>query len=170
MRTFLKTLGFIAALLILGIASGQITFKLLSLSRTVVVPELKGKEMREANTILRTKGLYMQLEGEDYDPVVPQGYIIRQEMLAGTEVKEGREIGVVLSRGPKIQYVPDVVGEPLDRAEAILKEKGIQIGKILYVHSRKSPKDEVLAQRPETNETGGETFSIIVSLGNYENP
>lgn len=157
-----------ALLLVLGIVAGQFTFKLLSFSRTVVVPDLRGKEMMSANETLRDKGLYIRLEGEDYDPAVPQGNIIRQDILPGSKVKEGREVGIVLSKGPRIQYVPDIVGQPLDRAEAILKEKGIQIGRILYAHSGTTAKNVVIAQRPETNERGDDTFNVIVSLGDFE--
>lgn len=165
MRSLLKILVYIVVLLFLGIVAGNFTFHLLSFSRTIPVPDLRGKEMMEANDILRSKGLYIRLEGEDYDPAVAQGNIIRQDILPGSKVKEGREVGIVLSKGPRIQYVPDIVGQPLDRAEAILKEKGIQIGKILYVHSEKTSRNVVLAQRPETNESGADIFSVLVSLG-----
>ncbi|MGD0283216.1 MAG: PASTA domain-containing protein [Dissulfurispiraceae bacterium] len=168
MRNLIKIPVYMAILLLLGIISGHFTFELLSFSRTVAVPELRGREMMEADKILRNKGLYVRLQGEDYDAAIPQGNIIRQDILPGSKVKEGREIGIVLSKGPKIQYVPDIVGQPLDRAEDILREKGIQIGKILYAHSEKTSKNVVLAQRPETNESGTDIFSIIVSLGDFE--
>lgn len=168
MKNLIKIPVYIVVLLVLGIVSGHLTFQLLSFSRTVVVPDLRGKGMMDADDILRGKGLHIRLEGEDYDTAVPQGNIIRQDILPGSKVKEDREIGIVLSKGPKIQYVPDIVGQPLDRAEAILKEKGIQISKILYVHAEKTSKNVVLAQRPETNESGADVFSIIVSLGDFE--
>jgi serine/threonine-protein kinase len=168
MKNLIKIPVYIVVLLALGIVSGHLTFQLLSFSRTINVPDLRGKGMMDANDILRKNGLHIRLEGEDYDTAIPQGNIIRQDILPGSKVKEGREIGIVLSKGPKIQYVPDIVGQPLDRAEAILKEKGIQIGKILYVHSEKTSKNVVLAQRPETNESGADVFSILVSLGDFE--
>ena len=169
MSNFLKIPAYLILLLILGVISGHFTFQLLSFSRTVVVPDLRGKEMMTANDALRSRGLYIRLEGEDYDTVVPQGNIIRQDILPGSKIKEGREVGIVLSKGPRVQYVPDIVGQPLDRAEDILKEKGIQIGRILYAHSAKTSRNVVIAQRPETNEKGNDSFSVIVSLGDYEN-
>lgn len=168
MRKLLTIPFYTIILLLLGIISGHITFKLLSFSRTVTVPDLKGRGMIEANDVLRRKGLYIRLEGEDYDSYVHQGNIIRQDIPSDSKVKEGREIGVVLSKGPRVQYVPDVVGQTLERAESLLSEKGIRIGKTIYVHSDKTPKSVILAQRPETNESGGDIFSVIVSLGGYE--
>lgn len=169
MNKLIKIPLYIIAIFVIGMISGHFTFKVLSFSRTITVPDLKGKGMVEANDILRKKGLYIRLEGEDYDSYIPQGYIIRQDIPSGHKVKEGREIRIALSKGPRVRYVPDVVGQPLDAAEAILKEKGIRIGKILYAHSEKTAKNIVLAQRPETNEKGGDNFSVIVSLGDFEN-
>lgn len=169
MNKLIKIPAYIIAIFVIGMISGHFTFKLLSFSRTVTVPDLRGKGMVDANDIIRKKGLYIRLEGEDYDSYIPQGYIIRQDMPPNNSVKEGREIRVVLSKGPRVRYVPDVVGQPLEKAEAILKEKGIRIGKIIYVHSEKTAKNTILAQRPETNEKGGESFSVLVSLGDFEN-
>lgn len=168
MNKLVKIPLYIIAIFAIGMISGHFTFKVLSFSRTVTVPDLRGKGMVDANDMLRKKGLYIRLEGEDYDSYIPQGYIIRQDIPPKNSVKEGREIRVVLSKGPKVRYVPDVVGQPLEAAEAMLKEKGIRIGKVLYIHSDKIVKNIILAQRPETNEKGGDNFSVIVSLGDFE--
>ena len=57
-----------------------ITFKLLSFSRTVDVPDLSGKSLVEVNELLSRKGLNLKIEGEDYDSDVPAGHIIRQDL------------------------------------------------------------------------------------------
>lgn len=168
MKKFIKIPLYIIVLFALGILSGHFTFKLLSLNKTLTVPDLSGKSMIEATNELRGKGLYIRLEGEGYDSYIPQGSVIRQDIPAGNKVKEGREIGVVLSKGPKVKFVPEVVGQPLDMAEGLLKDKGIRIGKVIYVHSEKAPKNVIIAQRPETTEKSGDDFSVVVSLGGYE--
>lgn len=167
MKNFIKIPVFIIILFGLGIVSGHFTFKLMSLNKTLTVPDLTGKSMIDATNDLRSKGLYIRLEGEGYDSNVPQGYVIRQDIPAGNKIKEGREIGVVLSRGPRIKFVPDIVGQPLDAAEGLLKEKGIRIGRIIYVHSEKAQKNLIIAQRPEANEKSAENFQVVVSLGAY---
>lgn len=153
---------------VVGILSGYITFRLLSFSRTVTVPDLKGKGIIEANEILRKNRLYIRLEGEDYDPYIPEGFILRQDIPPGSSVKESREIGVVVSKGPKIRYIPDVVGKSVDEAERELSEKGIKITRVIYVHSKYIQKNVIIAQRPEGNEKADEDFSVIVSLGDFE--
>ncbi len=153
---------------VVGLLAGHITFKLLSFSKTVTVPDLKGKGIIEANEILRKNNLYIRVEGEDYDPYMPEGFILRQDVPPGSSVKESREIRVVLSKGPRIRYVPDVVGQLVEEAENILNQNGIKITKVIYVHSKSVPKNIIIAQRPEIDEKAAEEFSIIVSLGDFE--
>lgn len=168
MRAFIKIPLYLIALVLLGLVSGHFTFKLLSFSKTIDVPELRGKSTIEANDIVRPKGMYLRLDGEDFDPSIPQGRILRQDIPSGSKAKEGREIRVIVSKGPRFQYTPEVVGQPLSIAESMASEKGIRISKVIHVHSDKAAKDVVIAQRPETNEKGSDTFSVVVSLGEYE--
>ncbi len=74
---------------------------------------------------------------------------------------------MVVSKGPKVQYVPDVVGMKLDEAETVLAERSIRIAKVINVHSDVD-KNIIIAQRPESDEKGGENFRVIVSLGSFE--
>lgn len=168
MKRYLKIPLYIAGLFLLGMLSGHLTFKLLSFSRTVEVPDLKGKSMLEANSAARSKGLYVRPEGEEFDALVPQGHVVRQDIPPNSTVKEGREVRIVLSRGPRFHIVPDVVGKSLPEADAHLRERGIRIGKIIYVHSRSAARDTIVAQRPEPNESGGDQLVILVSRGDYE--
>ncbi len=168
MKRLIKIPLYIIAAVVFGLISGHITFTLLSHSKTVTVPELRGKNMIEAGALLRKHGLYIRLEGEDFDSKIPQGNIMWQQYPAGSTVKEGREIGVMISKGPKIRYVPDVVGQTLETAEQILKEKGIRLNKVIFVSHATIPTNIVIAQRPEPHEKGAETFSVIVSAGNRE--
>jgi len=168
MNKLIKIPLYIIAVFAIGVLSGHLTFKMLSFSKTVEVPDLRGKSLIDSNDMLRSKDLYIIVEGEDHDSYIPQGYIIRQDVPPGNAVKEGREIKVILSKGPAIKYIPDIVGQPIDTAEAILLENGIKIKKVIYAHSAEIPKNIVIAQRPEASEKGGDNFSIVVSAGGYE--
>jgi serine/threonine-protein kinase len=167
MKSLIKIPLYIITLLVLGLVSGHFTFQFLSHSKTTETPNLLGKSAMEANDIARSKGLYLRIEGDDFDASVPQGGILRQDIPPGNKVKEGREIRVLLSRGPRFQYAPDVVGQTVESAQTLLAQKGIRIGKVVYVHSTKEAKDTIMAQRPDPNEKGGEVFSVLVSLGDY---
>ncbi|MFA5353802.1 MAG: PASTA domain-containing protein [Thermodesulfovibrionales bacterium] len=168
MKRLLRSLGYLLVLLVAGIVSAHLTVKLLSLSRDVRVPDLKGREMIAANDIARKERLYIRPVGEDYDQRIPEGFIVRQDIPPGNRVKEGREIRVVLSRGPRVREVPDVVGQSLHDAETLFSGKGLSIDRIIYIHTEAAPKDTIVAQRPEPQEKGSDAVSVIVSTGKHE--
>jgi len=159
---------YIFSFVLLGLFFGFITFKMLSFSRTVEVPDLRGKNLVEANKYLNDIGLYLKIEGENYDPDIPQGKIIKQDVPAGNKVKERRGIKVVISKGPRINSVPLLVNETIGNAESLITKKGLKFGKIIAVHSDIVEKDFIIAQRPEPNDPVSDTITIIVSAGPYE--
>ncbi len=159
---------YIFLFVLLGLFFGFVTFKILSFSRTVEVPELRGKSLVEANRFLNDAGLYLKIEGEDYDTEIPQGKIIKQDVPAGNKVKMRRGIKVVISKGPRINSVPLLVNETIGNAESLLTDKGLKFGKIITVHSDDVERDIIIAQRPEPNDPVTDTVTVIVSMGPYE--
>ncbi len=162
-----KVLIYLVILLIIGIVSGHFTFELLSYGRTVVMPELSGRNIEDVKKLLSSKKINLRVDGEMHDVHIPEGHILKQDIPPGNKVKEGREVGIILSKGPRIRNVPDLTGNTLDAAEAVLKERGLKINRIIYVHSNFAEKNIILAQRPEPHESGGDAFKIVVSLGKF---
>ncbi len=161
------SLYFLAFVLVV-LLFAYITFKLLSFSRTVDVPDLSGKSLVEANELLNRKGLNLEIEGEDYNSDVPAGHIIRQDLPFGSRVKEQRSVRVFVSKGPRVQSVPLVVGESLDKAEPVLLQNGLRIAKVIRVHSASAEKDRVIAQNPAPGEKIAGKITLVVSSGPYE--
>lgn len=166
--TIARILLYMVTFVLLGLIFGFLTFKVLSFSRTVEVPDVSGKSLLQANKLLADRGLYLKIEGEDYDSVVPPGNIIRQDIPAGNRVKEQRAIKVIISKGPRITSVPSLVGETLADAEALLIQKGLKLASVISVHSDDVEKDRVLAQKPAPMDRVGETVTVVVSLGPHE--
>jgi len=156
------------AFILLGLIFGYLTFKVLSFSRTVEVPNLYGKSPLESNKLLTRNGLYLKIEGEDYDPAVPPGNILRQDVPAGNKVKERRGIKVVISKGPRVKSVPMIVNETLLNAEPMLLQKGLKIAKVIMVHSDTVEKDKIVAQKPGPDEEVSDHITVLVSLGPYD--
>jgi beta-lactam-binding protein with PASTA domain len=168
MDKFIKITIYVFAFILLGLVFGFLTFKLLSFSRTVQMPELNGKSLVEANRLLTDIGLYIKIEGEDYDAAIPQGNIIRQDIPAGNKVKERRSIKVVISKGPRVRSVPMIVNDTLTNAETTLLQKGLKIGKVITVHSDIVEKDKIISQNPEPNEQVSDVVTVLVSQGPYD--
>lgn len=168
MHKLIRVPLYIFSFILLGLIFGYLTFKALSFSRTVEVPNLYGKTLLESNKLLTDKGLYLKIEGEDFDNSVPQGNIIRQDVPTGKSVKERRGIKVVISKGPKVRSVPLLVNETLANAESMLIQKRLKIGKVITVHSDVVDKDKILAQNPGPDEQASDTITVLVSLGPFE--
>jgi beta-lactam-binding protein with PASTA domain len=156
------------AFILLGLLFGYLTFNVLSFSRTVEVPELCGKSLLESDALLSKTGLYLKIEGEDYDSVIPAGNILRQDIPAGDEVKERRAIKVIISKGPRVNSIPMLINEPLLNAETTLLQKGVRIAKVIMVHSDTVEKDRIVAQKPGPDEQVSEQITLLVSLGPYD--
>lgn len=150
------------------IITGYLTFTILSFSRTVEVPELRGLSLPEANSLVFKKGLYLKVEGEEYDPIIPPGHITRQDVPSNTKVKENRGIKIFISKGPKALLNPEVTGLSLEEAESVIVKNGLKIGRIIYVHSDSIEKGKVIAQRPDSEEKPGDSISLVVSDGPFQ--
>ncbi|MEW6053562.1 MAG: PASTA domain-containing protein [Nitrospirota bacterium] len=168
LNRFIKIPLYFFAFVLLGLFFGYLTFKILSFSRTVEVPNIVGKNLLESNRLLSEKGLYLKIEGEDFDPAVPAGNVIRQDIPAGNKIKERRGIKVVISKGPRVKSVPLIVNESITSAESMLLQKGLKIARVIAVHSDIVEKDRIIAQRPGPEEQVSDTFTVLVSLGPYE--
>jgi len=168
MQKLLRAALYVFSFVLLGLLFGVLTFKVLSFSRTVQMPDLSGKSIVEANRLMTDKGLYLNIEGEDFDASVPQGNIIRQDVPAGNKVKERRGVKVVISKGPRVSSVPMLVNSSLTDAETSLLQKGLKIGKVIMVHSDVVEKDVIIAQKPDVNDHVSDTVTVLVSQGPYE--
>jgi len=137
MSNFLRIPLFFAFFILLGLSFGFLTFKILSFSRTVEVPALANMTLLEANEALSKKGLYLKIEGEDFDPDIQAGRIIRRIFRQATKSRKKRAIRVAVSKGPRISSVPLLVNEQLSDAEASLCRKVSASGKsFLFIPTR----------------------------------
>jgi serine/threonine-protein kinase len=168
MNSFIRVPLLFLAFVLVGLIFGYATFKALSFSRTVEVPSLYDKTLLEANESLNEAGLYLKIEGEDFDASVASGRIIRQDVPPGRKVKEKRAIKVVISKGPRIDSVPLVVNQSLEDARSILLQKGLEIGKTINVHSDSIEKGKVIAQDPGPDGRLSDFLAVLVSLGPHE--
>jgi serine/threonine-protein kinase len=134
---------------------------------TVEVPDLIGRSLAEADRLLDKRGLYLKVEAEDYDLSIPKGHIISQNIPAGSHIKGQSEVKVVVSKGPKVYLIPSVIGNTLAEAKNLFLQKGLEISKVIYVHSDTVEKDRIIAQKPAPEEWTGGAVTLVVSKGPY---
>lgn len=162
----MKKVLYIAGAMLAGFLAGYLSLTIFVSGGTTEVPDLRGKDIVQANQLLKEKGLYIRIDGEEYSEM-PTGTVSRQSLPSGTKIKKGREVGVVMSKGLRFTVFPDVRGLSFEEVEKILNEKSIPIEKVIKIHSDKYPENTVIAQSPEPQE-GGKAIKLIVSLGKEE--
>ncbi|MBQ2898381.1 MAG: Stk1 family PASTA domain-containing Ser/Thr kinase [Oscillospiraceae bacterium] len=101
----------------------------------------------------------------EYNDEIPEGYVIRTEPGADTQVDTGTVVVVYVSMGAENTYttVPSVVGYKLEHARMILSAAGIRIGSVERVPDG-GQSTEVLSQSlPEgTMVAHGSTISLVI--------
>ncbi len=144
-------LGYLGALVaIFGLVS-YLTFSQFVRRGVTSTPELFGLSEEDAEALLTDQGLLLEWsqEGERYDEHVPAGHVLIQKPRAGTLVKRGSEVTVILSRGPRRIEVPAVIGNSLQAAQVNLTAAGLAVGRTINVYSRQGTPGTVVAQQPE---------------------
>ena len=141
-------------------------YAMLDYSRNpIVVPDLTGKTIVEAETTLKKLKLTYTLTEEYNDKVTP-GQVCKQSPLPGSRVKEGRQIQLVISKGVEPGVVPDVRKLTLGEATAKLKEAKLQAGKITVKYNKGAAQGTVLEQSisPATKVSLGTKVDLVVNI------
>jgi serine/threonine-protein kinase len=97
-----------------------------------VVPELKGRSLRDTKFALDRSGLKLGAVQRQISKEFPEGTIISQDIVSGAKVKHGSYIGVTQSTGQSMDslLVPNVIGKTLVDAQKMLIQKGFKTGTI----------------------------------------
>ena len=101
----------------------------------------------------------------EYNDEIPEGYVIRTEPGADTQVDTGTVVVVYVSMGAQTSYttVPYVVGYKLEDAKMILNSAGIRIGSVQRVDGS-GQSTEVLSQSLSagTEVENGTTIDLVI--------
>jgi beta-lactam-binding protein with PASTA domain len=135
---------------------------------TVVVPDLVGKDVVYALEILTDLGLNTKIKGSQYSDIFAKNYVTLQEPGPGAEIKKGRDVRIVLSKGMKTVVMPNLAGLSSRQGRLVIEENGLCVGRISKVYYDASvAKDEIIAQTPSKNKTinRGQCVNLLFSLG-----
>ncbi|MDN5363642.1 MAG: eukaryotic-like serine/threonine-protein kinase [Eubacteriales bacterium] len=132
----------------------------------VVVPDVRGMTLDQAERILEERGLRALVIDQQYSSEVPAGQVISQVPEPGRKVKKGRTVNLVLSKGVETVSVPDVRGKEVQYARFALEDRGFKV-EITYEFSDTVPQDRVIDQAPEPGSwvEKGSTVTLTVSKG-----
>ncbi|MBW2219064.1 MAG: PASTA domain-containing protein [Deltaproteobacteria bacterium] len=134
---------------------------------TVVVPELKGKDLVYSLEMLTDMGLNTKVKGSEYSSTVPKNHIIFQDPEPGAKIKKDRDVRIIISKGTKTIIMPRLTGLPVQQAKIIIEENDLLSSIESYTFHPKFKKDEVITHFPlNGSEIKRNTpIDLLLSLG-----
>lgn len=116
----------------------------------LATPDLVGVPLDAATARTQEMGLRLRhLEPEDrFAETMPAGLVLQQDPVAGSLVKQGGKVEVILSRGRQLVAVPDVSGDALQAAQTELAAAGLVLGRRERVYWPGSEVGTVVLQSP----------------------
>jgi len=150
-----------------GLASFCVALRSDRRSNLVEVPDWVGRGREEALAQAQELGLAFEVSELRHDPGVAVDRIVQQEPAAGTQVRHGRTIRVVVSLGGETLTVPSVIGQPARQAELELRRFGLTPGWETRIHDAAAPASQVLDEAPSagTLSVSGDRVHRLVSEG-----
>jgi len=167
-RSVLKFLLLLMVFFAIAGASAYLTLTLIIESEeTVVVPELEGKDAVAVLELLSGLGLNTKVKDSRFHADIAPDHVIYQDPAAGTPIKKGRDVKVILSKGPETFSAPKLSGISLQQARVILSNNGLTQGVVTRTFSPDADKDMVIAQTPPAGMavTQNDAVSLLVSRG-----
>ena len=166
-RGFLRDMGLILATFIIGygisafwLTPGSIFSKDHSLPRVLELPEPKARQK------LTELGFRPRLDGERPSDAFPAGTVIWQDPPPGTVLQPNSVVQLVVSTGPTLVAVPDVIGLGVPQASKILTAAGVRVGAVDSTAVGRE-RGVILATRPAAGvgRPRGSAVALVVSRG-----
>ncbi|MGB7282182.1 MAG: PASTA domain-containing protein [Candidatus Acidiferrum sp.] len=136
--------------------------------REVNMPNLVGKNVAEANGLLRSRGLVLRVADRIYSEL-PINVVVRQSPPPGMLMKVSQQANVILSLGQRQLEIPLLEGNSLRASRIELLRAGLQVGEVSGVTMPNEPADTVVLQTPRPGAgAASPRVDVLVSDGPRE--
>jgi serine/threonine-protein kinase len=134
---------------------------------TVIVPNLEGKDVVYALELLTELELNTKVKGSEYTTDIPKNHVVFQEPQPGAEIKKGRDVKIIISKGPKTVSMPNLISLSIQQANIILEENGMCRGEMSRTYNADTEKDSIIAHVPAAGAViaRGTCIDLLVSKG-----
>jgi serine/threonine-protein kinase len=167
MNRFLKGISVLLVLIAVGIVSALAVIAVLLRQEEVRVPDLAGRDIVTAIELVSQQGLQIKVDRREPSQTVAKDGIVSQTPVAGSGIKKGRAVRVVVSQGPSELLAPRLGGEQYRKAEIQLRQQGLLAPTVARAWSDTVERDLVIAQDPPSGTPleKGTRVGLLVSLG-----
>ena len=153
--------------LVAGISAYLALSLIIKSEDTVIVPDLEGKDVVYALEMMTELELNTKVKGSEYTAIIPKNHVVFQEPQAGSEIKKGRDVKIILSKGPRTVSMPNLIALSLQQASIILEENDMCQDKLSRTYHTRMEKDHIIAQVPVAGTVipRGTCINLLVSKG-----
>ncbi len=132
----------------------------------VRIPQLSGQSAASAEQALDA-GRVSSSPKKIFDDEVKEGLVVGSEPEAGTTIRRYQSVELLISKGPELFVVPNVVGLEESTAQKALKGAQIEPGKATKEYDESIAAGQIVSQtpKPEAEVRRGTRVSYVVSRG-----
>ena len=158
---------FIGLGLFVGIFYGAYYFWDQGKPKSVSVPSYIGKSQARATADLKQRGLFLGDVSEVFDTKRAAGTVINGSPRPGREVKIGRQVSLIVSRGAEQIAMPDFSDLNVTQVRQVLARSGMKLGNITEIYNERVAKGYVCGQFPAPGEafSRSEAINLVISRG-----
>lgn len=135
----------------------------------VPIPELVGAPREDAVSRLKSLDLLVE-ESEVHDEEAAANTVLSVDPAPGVVVAGGSTVRLVVSKGPEVRFIPDLVGIPLEGGAFFLGRGGLTLGNVTYLDSADIPKGAIIALSPPPNTQVERDTPVDVTVSNGKPP
>ena len=134
--------------------------------KTVMMPNLLGNVYQSAKIVLQNYDLRLNItQSNGFSDTYPAGQIMETMPIAGTPLKRGDAVMLVISKGPEKITVPTFVGMQYEGAKTQAEKAGLVVGTPIYQFAA-APVGQVIYQSiAETTTVQGGTEIVFTVSG-----
>lgn len=132
----------------------------------VSVPDVANVSREAAGALLSGEGL-KYTTNEIHDEMVAAGLAVGTDPDAPAEVRRYQPVTLLISKGPELFDVPNVVQRTLEAAGENITDAGLSVGAVTEEHSETVDAGKVISQfpAPDTQLRRDSAVNMVVSLG-----
>jgi len=155
-RIILKNVGLFLLVMAGSFAFGVLIInyvimpRVVRLGNEVEVPDVCGKSLSEAQSMLNDFYLEGVASDKKWDDQIPENFVVSQKPSPTRRVKKGKKVFLVISKGREEVAVPNLLGLSRVEAQNFVTNMGLSVKEIKYVSSN-FPANTVVRTDPSFN-------------------
>jgi serine/threonine-protein kinase len=132
----------------------------------ISIPDVAGRTAADARALLQQRGLDLR-QNEVFDEDMERGLAIGTLPAPPAKVRWFQPVTLIVSKGPELFEVPDVLGLAENEAKARLRDANLDAAETNWAYSDSAPAGQVIGQDPAAGEQlrRGSKIALTASAG-----